>query len=128
MVIRMRHTRAHTRNRRSHHALQAATLATCEHCGKARRPHHMCLNCGYYNGKQVMDLEAERAKREARIKAKQERIRAESGPGATAPADSKIEEVQDEKETPESKEAKLKEPSDAKEESATRTRKGKRGA
>ena len=39
----------------------------------------MCLNCGYYNGRQVMDLEAQKVKREARIKAKEERIRAEVG-------------------------------------------------
>lgn len=39
----------------------------------------MCLECGHYNGRQVMDLEAEKAKREARIKAKEERIKAEMG-------------------------------------------------
>lgn len=39
----------------------------------------MCLHCGYYKGRQVMDLTAERVKREARIQAKHERIRAESG-------------------------------------------------
>lgn len=84
MVIRMRHTRAHTKNRRSHHALKAPNLSTCAHCGAAHRPHHMCLECGYYNGRQVMDLEAEKAKRNARIQAKQERIKAEVG--TTSPA------------------------------------------
>ncbi len=43
----------------------------------------MCLNCGYYNGRQVMDLEAEKVKRDARITAKEERIKAEVG--MTAP-------------------------------------------
>ena len=75
MVIRMRHTRAHTRNRRSHHALKAANLSACSHCGAAHRPHHMCLACGYYNGRQVMDLAAEKSKREARMRAKQEVIK-----------------------------------------------------
>lgn len=75
----MRHTRSHTKNRRSHHALKAPALSTCSHCGAQHRPHHMCLECGYYNGRQVMDLEAEKAKREARIKAKEERIKAEAG-------------------------------------------------
>jgi hypothetical protein len=37
----------------------------------------MCLECGYYKGRQVMDLEAEKAKRDARIKAKKERIKVE---------------------------------------------------
>lgn len=39
----------------------------------------MCLSCGYYNGKQVMDLEKESAKRAARIQAKKERIKVETG-------------------------------------------------
>ncbi len=81
----MRHTRAHTGNRRSHHALKAANLSKCSHCGEMHRPHHMCLSCGYYNGRQVMDLAAEKAKRDARIKAKEERIKNELGL-ADAPA------------------------------------------
>jgi large subunit ribosomal protein L32 len=79
MVIRMRHTRGHSGNRRSHHALKAVNLSKCSHCGAEHRPHHMCLECGYYNGRQVMDLEALKAKRDARIKAKKERIKLDSG-------------------------------------------------
>jgi large subunit ribosomal protein L32 len=79
MVIRMRHTRGHSGNRRSHHALKAANLSVCAHCGAEHRPHHMCLSCGYYNGRQVMDLEALKAKRDERIKAKKERIKLDSG-------------------------------------------------
>ncbi len=75
----MRHTRAHTGNRRSHHALKAANLAKCSNCGEGHRPHHMCLSCGFYNGRQVMDLGAEKAKRDARIKAKEEKIKSELG-------------------------------------------------
>lgn len=84
MVIRMRHTRAHTRNRRSHHALKETALAVCGKCGAATRPHHMCLACGYYNGRQVLDLGGLKVKRDARIKAKHDRIRLESGSGAQA--------------------------------------------
>ncbi len=75
----MRHTRSHTGNRRSHHALKAVNLAKCSHCGESHRPHHMCLSCGYYNGRQVMDLTAEKAKRDARIQAKVEKIKSELG-------------------------------------------------
>jgi len=45
----------------------------------------MCLACGYYKGRQVMDLAAQKQKREARIKAKQERIRAEAAQGMPEP-------------------------------------------
>jgi len=74
MVVRMRHTRAHTANRRSHHALKAPALAVCEHCGATRRPHNMCLECGWYKGRQVIDLAAKKASREARMKMKREAL------------------------------------------------------
>jgi ribosomal protein L44E len=44
----------------------------------------MCLECGYYNGRQVMDLKSEKAKRAARMQAKRERIKNELGT-STAP-------------------------------------------
>jgi large subunit ribosomal protein L32 len=72
MVIRMRHTRSHTANRRSHHALTAPNLAECKNCGSQHRPHHMCLNCGFYKGRVVIDLLAKKKDREARMTAKRE--------------------------------------------------------
>jgi hypothetical protein len=38
----------------------------------------MCLQCGYYNGRQVMDLEAAKAGRAARMAAKREAIRGQA--------------------------------------------------
>lgn len=75
MVVRMRHTRAQTANRRSHHALKASELAVCTNCGVEHRPHHMCLNCGFYKGRVVIDLKAKKEAREARMAAKREAIR-----------------------------------------------------
>ena len=74
MVIRMRHTRAHTKNRRSHHALKAPTLAVCSNCEAKHRPHHMCLECGFYNGKMVVDMTAKKKAREERLAAKKATI------------------------------------------------------
>jgi large subunit ribosomal protein L32 len=68
----MRHTRGHTGNRRSHHALTAPTLSVCKNCGAKHRPHHMCLDCGHYNGKMVVDMKAKKEAREARLAAKKE--------------------------------------------------------
>lgn len=78
MVIRMRHNRSQTKQRRSHHALKAAPLSACSHCGAQHRPHHMCLECGYYNGRQVLDLEAAKAGRAARMAAKREAMKAQA--------------------------------------------------
>jgi hypothetical protein len=35
----------------------------------------MCLNCGYYNGRIVIDMKAKREAREARMNAKREAIK-----------------------------------------------------
>lgn len=47
----------------------------------------MCLECGFYNGRQVMDLAAKKEAREARMKAKREMIRAESESVAASEAE-----------------------------------------
>ncbi|MCA9634389.1 50S ribosomal protein L32 [Candidatus Nomurabacteria bacterium] len=93
MVIRMRHTRSHTANRRSHHALQAPTLATCANCGEKHRPHHMCQGCGHYKGRMVVDLAAKKKAREARLTAKREALQSEQGltPAATDVEEQKAE-------------------------------------
>lgn len=75
MVVRMRHTRSHTANRRSHHALKAPALSVCQNCGAKHRPHHMCLECGHYKGRQVVDMSAKKKAREARMTAKKEAIK-----------------------------------------------------
>lgn len=79
MVIRMRHTRAHTRNRRSHHALTTPGLSACANCGAKTRPHHMCLACGFYKGRQVLDLAALKVRRDARLKATKDRVGTDAG-------------------------------------------------
>ncbi len=56
MSVRMRHTRAHTANRRSHHALKEPRLSTCGKCGASHLRHRMCGNCGSYRGKEIVDV------------------------------------------------------------------------
>ncbi len=89
MVIRMRHTRSHTANRRSHHALKTPNLAVCKNCGATHRPHHMCLNCGFYKGRVVIDLLKKKQDREARLKAKREAIMGEQPAATTETKDNK---------------------------------------
>jgi len=97
MVIRMRHTRAHTKNRRSHHGLTAPTLATCSNCGSHHRPHHMCQDCGFYKGRVVIDMKAKAEKREARMTAKKEAIK---GQQADAEAEDGVDMAPDSAVTP----------------------------
>lgn len=70
MSVRMRHTRAHTANRRSHHALIAGRLSTCSNCKAMKARHQMCSNCGMYRGRIVVDVKAGIAKKEDKRKAK----------------------------------------------------------
>ncbi len=65
MVVRMRHTRSQTGQRRSHHALVAAKLAVCE-CGAARVSHRACSTCGRYRGRIVVDFAAKASAKAAK--------------------------------------------------------------
>ncbi len=56
MVIRMRHTRSHTKNRRSHHALKAQALTKDRESQNFSLRHRMDPETGMYKGRQVVDL------------------------------------------------------------------------
>jgi large subunit ribosomal protein L32 len=62
MVIRMRHTKAHTKNRRSHHALTALPLMQCADCAAWKKRHHVCTGCGKYRGRVVLDFAKKKLK------------------------------------------------------------------
>ncbi len=70
MVVRMRHTKSHTANRRSHHALKAANFAKCENCSAPKRRHAVCAACGFYKGKKVLDLIKKTERKQKKAKAK----------------------------------------------------------
>ncbi len=65
----MRATRSHRNNRRSHHALSAIRFSKCSICGAAHQSHRICMNCGSYNGRKVVDLAAKATRKAARAKA-----------------------------------------------------------
>ena len=70
MVVHMRHTRAHTANRRSHHALKLVRLSKCPKCGTQNVRHTACKVCGTYRGREVFSvLPKTKGKKEAKPKA-----------------------------------------------------------
>ncbi len=71
MVVRMRSTKSHTGNRRSHHALTSTSFSVCENCKALKRRHTVCVSCGYYRGKKVMDLVKKTEKRQKKAKARE---------------------------------------------------------
>ena len=64
----MRHTRAHTRNRRSHHFLKGAAVSKCQKCKKPVLPLTMCENCGTYKGREIVDVLKKLTKKEKKHK------------------------------------------------------------
>lgn len=69
----MRVTRAHTGNRRSHHALKEPRLSKCAKCGAQHLRHRMCPDCGNYRDRTVVDVVA---KKDARMLKRAEKLKA----------------------------------------------------
>jgi large subunit ribosomal protein L32 len=75
-VPKQRHTKSRRNKRRAHIFLQAPVLTLCPKCGKPLFPYTVCPNCGYYKGKEIIDVlskleKKERKKREKEMKAKE---------------------------------------------------------
>ncbi len=53
-----RHSRTRGRKRRTSWKLYAPNVIKCGNpgCGKARLPHHICPHCGFYDGRQVIEV------------------------------------------------------------------------
>ncbi len=68
MVIRMRHTKSHTANRRSHHALSTPSHVTDAKTGSTHLRHRVDMKTGIYKGKKVLDVVAKVAKKQSKSK------------------------------------------------------------
>jgi len=70
-VPRHKHTRASVGQRRMHLFITKAALTTCPKCKKPVLPHIACKNCGYYKGREVINVLAKLTKREQKAKSKE---------------------------------------------------------
>ena len=59
MSSRMRVTKGHSGNRRSHHSLIGVRLSICDNCGAKHERHKVCLECGFYRGKEIISKKAD---------------------------------------------------------------------
>lgn len=66
MVIRMRHTKAHTRNRRSHHKAEGGTVSVDAKTGVPHLRHRASLETGRYRDRQVIDVVSKVQKKQAK--------------------------------------------------------------
>lgn len=58
-VPRKRKSHSRRRQQRSHDALVGPARAKCSNCGGPKQPHRVCVTCGTYNGRTVIEVEAE---------------------------------------------------------------------
>jgi len=46
--------------RRSHHHIKPLQVQYCSRCNEAVLPHHVCSNCGHYQGREVEVMDQEK--------------------------------------------------------------------
>lgn len=54
-----KHSQGRRNRRRAHDALTPRPLVACSNCGELRAQHTVCLNCGHYEGKEVLEIKKE---------------------------------------------------------------------
>lgn len=70
-VPKRRRTSSASRQRRMHQFITPAVLTLCKKCGKSIRPHIVCPHCGYYKGKEVINILGKLTKKEKKAKKKE---------------------------------------------------------
>ena len=53
-----RHSKARSRSRLANWKLAKPPVNECPRFKQPKLPHHVCRNCGYYDGRQVVAVEA----------------------------------------------------------------------
>ena len=58
-----RHSKARGKRRRTHWKLTQANLIPCPQCKQPKLAHRVCQVCGYYNGRQVIEIKVKEKKK-----------------------------------------------------------------
>jgi large subunit ribosomal protein L32 len=80
-VPKRKKTSSRRDQRRMHLFLKSPAITPCPKCKKPVRSHTVCYNCGYYGGKQVIDVLADLTKKEKKLREKE--IKAAENQGAS---------------------------------------------
>ena len=51
-----RHSKTRRNKRRTHDALRRVGTSVCDNCGEVKLPHRICGACGYYRGREVVEV------------------------------------------------------------------------
>lgn len=58
-----RHSKTRGRKRRTHWKIAKTGLVPCPQCKKMRLPHRVCAVCGFYDGRQVIEIKIKEKKK-----------------------------------------------------------------
>ena len=58
-----RHSNTRTRKRRTHDVMHAMAANACGQCGSPVSSHRVCPKCGYYKGRQVIQVKTKEKKK-----------------------------------------------------------------
>lgn len=50
-------SRSRRDKRRTHKHRTAPTISTCPQCREVKKPHHACMSCGTYNGREIVTVQ-----------------------------------------------------------------------
>lgn len=70
-VPRHKHTRSKVGQSRMHKNIKRVVLNICPKCRKPILSHTACQNCGFYNGREVINVLADLSKKEKKAKEKE---------------------------------------------------------
>lgn len=51
-----RHSKTRRDKRRTHDSLSLVGTSQCTNCGESKLPHRACGSCGYYRGREVIEV------------------------------------------------------------------------
>ncbi len=78
MSSRMRVTKGHSNNRRAHHGIKASRLSKCSNCQAFHERHKLCLECGFYRGKEILNIKKAENLVKTSVDTKDEKIESEN--------------------------------------------------
>ena len=67
-VPKQRKTKGKRNQRRAHIFLKEPALTACPKCGQMKRPHTVCGHCGYFKGREVVNVLAKLEKKEKKAR------------------------------------------------------------
>jgi len=58
-----RHSTSRQNRRRAMWKLEKPPMAACPQCNQPKMPHFMCSSCGYYDGREIVNIEKEKERK-----------------------------------------------------------------